>query len=193
LELRESLNIRNDNYLIGCACEGWSGSKNRSLEKIIFTHANWLFNEKVYSATMLHKLFLEDFDSFVKITKLFSDYKVTLVGGPTVCKSELVKKVFNVCKTIEFTDVDSYDLLDEKYDEIFNIVLDIRHTGPGLILSALGPTSCALAKRLWNHGLNTCTVFFDSGSVVDALAGVGTRSWIRNNQMYVDQKRKELE
>jgi hypothetical protein len=188
MELREALSVVDEKYLIGVACEGWSGGKNKRMTEIL---EGRIRAERVLSATFLHRTFLEDFEAFKRFAYQVKKHAVLLIGGPSVCKSELVKRVFGADVTAELSDVDAYEKLDEIYGQISGMIEDYSNQYEVLVISALGPCSCVLGKRLWQDGFKDIS-FLDIGSVVDALAGLGTRSWIRNNAEYIKEKINEM-
>lgn len=179
-EIKEALQIDAPPFQIAATMGGWNEGKLRGLRRILSKY----FHEKTfYHVTFLHETFLHDFEAFKKFTELFQEKKVFLIGGPTVCDSKEVWNAFSVNTSIELSDTNAYYELDKNMGDITSMV-----NTHGIVISALGWASTVLAKRLWN--LEIKTQFIDIGSVVDALAGVNTRGWIKKNWEYVQEKRK---
>jgi hypothetical protein len=183
-ELKESFTIDDPAYMIAlAAASGWGNSKAVRILRI----ANRFWKRaSFWNAVALHTTFLKDFDAFVDFVDMFKERDVCLVGGHTVCQSELVRQVFNVKECVELTDTNAYDRLDQKMDEIRAVVG--RHR---TVVSALGQSTRILAKRLWAEGIRDIQ-YFDVGSTVDALAGVRTRSWIRKHLETVEANCNKL-
>lgn len=179
-EIIEALQIDSPFYQIAATMSGWNEGKLRGLRRIL---SKYFHKKEFYYVTFLHETFLEDFEAFKKFTDLFKGKKVLLIAGPTACNSKHVHNAFNVGGTIQLSDTNAYYMLDEMWDAIKNEVQN-----NDIIISGLGWASTVLAKRLWN--LKIKTKFIDIGSVVDALAGVNTRGWIKKNWEYVQEKRK---
>jgi len=168
-ELKEAFTIDDPDFMIGCAAmDGWeTPSKIRDLKRIVGKHYR---NKTFWSAVALHQTFLSKFKMFKRFIKVFDGKRVGLVGGPTVCNSPEVRKVFNVSDSIVLSDTNAYELLDVKMPEIIDMAKN-----SDILISALGQTTRILAKRLWLLGIRDIQ-YFDIGSTVDALAGVKTRS-----------------
>jgi len=183
-ELRECLAIDHDEFMIGAAAmAGWGRkSKERELTRII---GKFFHRKKFWSATPMHVTFLNDYDRFKEFLKVFQGRKVDLVGGATVCRSPEVRKAFNIQDTIALTDTNAYDILDKHMPAIEKMA-----RGSDILISALGQTTRIVAKRLWNMGIRNIQ-YFDVGSIVDALAGVKTRSWIKKHDSIVEERRAE--
>jgi len=111
---------------------------------------------------------------------------VLLVGGESICRDELVRKVFNVTATIEFTDRNAFQMLDAKYPQIVKNVPKFD-----IMISALGQATRVLGGRLWADGHRT--QYFDVGSTVDALADRPLRSWIRRHAEMRDEYVKRFQ
>jgi len=180
-EIIETLQIDDPRFQIAATMEGWRRGKLRRLRRILSKY----FHRKVfYHVTFLHETFLYDFPAFLKFTELFKDKKVLYIGGPTTCNSIEVMNAFNISHIVELSDTNAYYELDDNMEPITRYIKEC-----GIVISALGWASTVLAKRLWNQGIRNIQ-FIDIGSVVDALAGASTRSWIQKNAEYVEEKRR---
>jgi len=185
-EIVEAFGIQNKAFLRAFTVEGWKRGKLIELRRIVgefIPHGECV---TVPHVSAVHLSFLHHYPLFEKFIFRLQGRNVVLAGGPTSCNSPEVRRAFNVSETIELTDTNAYDALTpEKMKEIES------HLRPGtVLLSALGHASTVLAKRLfYKHHIQ----FIDIGSVVDALAGVGTRNWIIKASEYVQEKRKNFQ
>jgi len=176
-ELERSFSIKDHAYKIACLLEGKRPSITRRLRKIAGGyHKKAVF----YSPIAIHTTFLKNIELFKSFTDQFKGKRVLLIGGPTACNSEAVKKVFNVSDTIQMSDTNAYDMMDKKYEEIIKIVNRYK-----VVIPALGWASNVLAYRLHRDLRYFNFKYVDVGSVIDAIAGVKTRSWIVKNQAII--------
>jgi hypothetical protein len=107
------------------------------------------------------------------IKDVLHDKKVLLVAGDPLCKSELVKKVFNVSRIVEFPGLsDAYYHLNRKMYEITEKI-----KGMDVVLPTIGMASRVLAKRLWECKYEISLI--DFGVIVDALANAQHRGWTK--------------
>ena len=182
-ELMEAFVINDPRYLIAVALNfhDWHKDKNRELADIV---GKFHRHKQFWNAIALHTVFLKDFPRFKKFLRAFRNKKVCLIGGETICRSSVVLKAFNIQECVEFPDTNAYDVLNSKMAKTVEVILRNEVT-----ISALGQATRILGKRLWNIGVKEIQ-YFDVGSVVDALAGAETRTWIEKNQKLIEEQRK---
>ncbi len=174
MELGNSFSVDHPDYLIGCVAGGKVfASKDGRLREIASRYHS---RRQYHSAVALHQLYAENPEGFAAfVRKGFHGRRVLFIGGKSVARDSLVRKVFHVVATIEFTDRNAYNMLDDKMAQIEKNVPKFD-----VIVSALGQATRVLGWRLWSKGYRT--QYFDVGSCVDALAGRPLRSWICRNE-----------
>lgn len=184
-ELREAFRIDDERYLIsttagsyndGSGSYHWLNKKDkRSLDReLIYISDKLRPNAKFDHALVFQFAFEYNQEWFIKFVKEnLHDKKVLLIGGSPLCHSELVNKVFNVRRIVEFPGVkNAYYHLDKKMYEITKAVENMD-----VVIPIIGMASRVLAKRLWM--CNTEVSLIDFGVVVDALAEADHRGWTR--------------
>lgn len=171
--LSEAFTIDHPDYLVGCVAGGHTFGNIDYECKLDSIAGKWHEGKEYLSAVSLHTAYTLDPDRFVEFCKeSFSDKRVLLIGGESICKSNLVRKAFNVLGVIGFPDINAYRSLDAEMGRIEKNVPKYD-----VMIVALGQATRVLASRLWRKGLRDIQ-YFDVGSTVDAMAGLSTRSWI---------------
>jgi hypothetical protein len=170
--LRKSFAITHDDYLIGSVAGTtlFEGAQDK-LKEIASSFDQ---ERDYYSPIAFHHLYTSErqFTAFVK--EAFHGKKILLIGGEAICRSYLVRAVFDLSKTIEFTDRNAFYQIDDKMKDIGAQIP--KHD---VVISALGQGARVLAGRLWKKRVRT--QYFDVGSVVDALADRPLRTWIEHH------------
>jgi len=123
-------------------------------------------NFDFYNPIALHYLMAFYPEKVVNFIKKLQSKKVIFVGGEHL-HNEIIQKVFNVNQFIETFSSQAYEKIDKWYPQI---------PKNGVILLAVGRSSGAVQKRLWNEKCKTVT--FDIGSLADWLSGIRSRTWI---------------
>lgn len=182
-ELKEAFMIEHPDYLVGCVANG--KVFKRYDDKLRAIADNFHEGRTYCSAVAFHTMYVNEPEKFVSFVKeCFQDKRVLLVGGHSICRNPLVRKVLNVTATIELTDRNAYQQLDKQMNRIEKNVPKFD-----IIISALGQATRVLAKRLWVAGHRDIQ-YFDVGSTVDALAERPLRSWIRRHADKVEFYKK---
>jgi hypothetical protein len=181
LGIRKAFTITDQDYLIGCvAGTDLFRDSQKKLIQIASAHGQ---ERDYYSPVALHKLYrnTKRFTEFV--SEVFQDKKILLIGGESICQSDLVLKVFNVSESIALSDRNAFYKLDSS-------MKDIEEKIPkyDIVISALGQGTRVLAGRLWRKKIKT--QYFDVGSVVDALAERPLRTWIEAHSFLVEDYKK---
>lgn len=98
--------------------------------------------------------------------------RVLFIGGEVLCRSVLVKQVFDVTTFFPLPMTNAYGAIIEKMEDIK------REVGTHeVVICAAGLSTRVLGKRLWTQGFRVN--FLDIGSIADALAGIESRTWTR--------------
>ena len=180
-EMKEAFSIQDQNYIKAIAI---NMPYEKGMSDGVF--ANYSFNAK-----------LEDF-----ILDLFNDISLSFFNPITfrylsVFKPKLVFNFFNkyirpkkkmfigstnqdtaeklygkINHYINIPAKSAYSNIDEWWPEVENNCHDIE-----IIIVSAGAATKVVAKRLWNKNLNV--QLFDFGSIIDAIDGKVTRTWIR--------------
>ena len=183
-EIIKSFQIDNDKYMIGCLLEGTTAGRTRELQRTAKTFRQKLWS---WSPVAFHLTFLENIYGFIELVRSIRQYKnIVLIGGPGVTESQEVKEIFGIKKIVTLSDTNAYYELDKKWDEIIDALLY-----SDLIIPAAGWASNCIVQRLNKDGLFPITIL-DIGSVLDAIAGNKTRSWITKNLELVNRNKEIL-
>ena len=170
-ELEKAFSIEHPDYMMGCVAGGKVFKSKES--RLVSIAEKYHVGKEYHSAVALQVLYMKDPEAFVTFCKeCFWNKRVLLIGGFGVARNMLVRRAFNVAATIEFTDRNAYQMLDQKMNQIEKNIPKFD-----VVVSALGQATRVLGYRLWAKGLKT--QYFDVGSVVDALADRELRSWIK--------------
>ena len=184
-ELKEAFLIDDPNYLIGCSAGQINEGKMR---KGLF--ARFDYNTKLqavvdqlrpkqnfHNAVALSYQFVFDPQWFIDFLEVLRGRNTLFIGGASVVDHDLIQAIFGK-DGYALPDRDAYYALDQpaKQGTVYdNIKAKVARYD--VVVCAAGMATRVLAKRLWKDGVRT--TFIDIGSVVDALAGLGNRTWIQ--------------
>lgn len=126
-----------------------------------------------YLSVNNQKIFLDFINSFIKPKKKL------FIGS--VDKNKLEKLIGDIDYYVEIPTKDAYYHIDEWYPKVLEHIDDVE-----LVIPAAGMAGRVVQKRLWE--LNKPVHSIELGSIVDAVVGKSTRSWIPK----VQDKIKEL-
>jgi hypothetical protein len=112
------------------------------------------------------ELFVEFLDKYIRPKVKF------FVGSQP--KEEMERLFGDIHYHLKTPPKNSYGNIEEIWEEL-DAALTIAE--PEVIIMATGQTSNILQKRLWEAGVRTHCI--DIGSVVDAVTGDKTRTWIK--------------
>lgn len=154
-DLTAAMHLEDNNRFI---IASWNGSSPNK------TTRYWNFY--VFSCGMMHP------DIFIPfLINTFGSKKNLFVGPDYVSDNLLFNRMFNISTSHVMPNINSYFSLADDYDKIKE--LSTSHDG---IISASGPATKSLAKKLYDDGINTRLI--DIGSLADGICGKRSRKWI---------------
>lgn len=182
-ELRESLLIEDENYLLGLM----AGYENEpSMTSGFFAQSrsdnmkwsNWLLNDIKISPRLFYNQSAFAFlavrqPDIIKsfINEFVRNKRIMFVGQVAQDKAEQLFGPINYYVNTPFRN--AYESIDEIYETIGNGIDDCE-----VILSACGPTTNVIAKRLWNDDKHVH--FLDIGSLIGLVdLDNSTHGWMR--------------
>ena len=142
-------------------------------------------DEKIYSAVALHYMYLYDWERCISFLKLIKSKNPIFIGSSAVNKI-VIKTLFgtrNVFSPIK----NAYDQIDRLERE----TLELINKPYEIIVIATGCSGRILQKRLLSKNLNI--FIYDFGSLIDALSGISSRSWMnKTNEFSKEEFLKRL-
>lgn len=123
---------------------------------------------------MFKREVFEDFlDTYIR------PYPKLYIGG---VDKRHVQKVIGPCEYVQTPMKNAYSAIDQWFPQVEEKVQGVK-----VVIPSCGQSSRVVNKRLYEMGLNIWSI--DFGSLFDAVAGLGTRTWIREeghilNQIY---------
>ena len=184
-ELIQSFKIKDSDYLIGCVAGMQQEGEMRPGVFAPFRYDARLIEQAekhqpdAYFENPIALAYKYVFDNgwWVDFVDIIRSKKTLFIGSESVGRSYIPWTEFNAERIISLSDSNSYDDL-QKWDEWEWISIQARLHD--LIVCATGVATRVIAKRLWKEGVRV--TFIDIGSVVDALAGIKSRTWIKETQ-----------
>lgn len=131
--------------------------------------------DEIYSPVALHYIYSFDRVRFNSFIRLLNKYTVIFISNSTINKL-VSKKLFPKSVTIDTSSSNAYDEIDSVERRIIKAIS--KNVEYKIIILACGCTSRILAKRLIQSEYDHFFVL-DVGSVVDAIAGINSREWIK--------------
>jgi GT2 family glycosyltransferase len=184
-ELIKAFTFKQDGYLVSSAAGIINEGKMR---RGLFANFGGEVDEAMLRVVKKFKMNKSTLDNYIALAyksvfepEWFVDFlkkcihgkKVLFVGGEDLCRSPMIKRVFNVDSFVELPMVDAYYSLDEK--KMREIQLAVQNND--VTLCAAGMCAKVIAYRIWSSKLKKN--FVDIGSIADAVAGIkNTRTWI---------------
>ncbi len=180
-EMKEAFSIQDKNYIKALAI---NMPHEKGMSNGVF--ANYSFNEKLesYILDLFNELQLSFFNPItfhylsVFRPKLVFDFfnkyvrpkKKMFIGSTNQNTAE--KLYGKIDYYIKVPPKSAYSSIDEWWPNVINNCSDVE-----IVIVSAGAATKVVAKRLWEKNLNI--QLFDFGSIIDAVDGKVTRTWIR--------------
>lgn len=193
-ELKESISITNNNYLIGInlICnkyglleEGMFPGNHEWPENIcdeFYSKICYIIEGKFnnfYSQIALNYLITmketEAFEILYKLKTLCIKNNVIFIGNSNINK-HVINLYFGNCIYIECKPKNSYDDINIVENKLMKELYN-NDTKYNIVICCMGVATRVLIKRIWNSGASNFFLL-DFGSIIDALSGIDSRAYI---------------
>lgn len=144
------------------------------LEAVVRENVNDADTKEFFSSAALQYGMLYYQDLMKEILDEILKKKVAIVGGPHL-KEAL--RFFPNAVWIDAPETDAFD-------EVEDITLKVYEAQPDIVLTSIGLCSQPLQYFIFIDNSNITTINF--GSIFDALLGLSTRGWIRENAALIE-------